>query len=838
MRRTTATTRVVCGILAVAGAARADDARLLATIDERLAVLKEYDYTRDGGPPGDLEEIVFRLPPDLPLRGAIEQKLIDALGRSGEAGRGAICRLLRVIGTDKCVPAVASLLADPESSHFARYALQAIGSDAALGAMLEAAGRTSGALRVGLVNSLAERRYEPMRAACVALLASDDSEAASAAARALGRLGGTKSVAALTDARTRATGQLALDIDLALLNCAEMLLNEGDSRAAAAIYAPLYTPDGPFRTAALRGRVLAEPDRAAELLAGAIRGQDAVLAGEAIGLVGRVKDGGAVTRLAAVLNDLPADRKVAMLLALGAGGNRAALDAVAAAARSEEEAVRLAALEALGGLAGDEAVDALLQAAVDGTDSARRVARAGLVRVWGAETRLVEVARGSDDRLGAEAVRTLGARRAGGTVALMVELARGDQPLRRMAALDSLGRVAGPAQLGQLIQLAFDPRTPEELSCLQVALGRVLLRIDAPADRAAPLLDALASAPPAARPLLIRHMARAGTPAALAAVREAMNSSDRAVVAAAVSSLADWPDEQAGEALLQVVQSAAEPELKEAALQGYLRIALASDASASMLVDALKRVDGIEMKKLVLKTMESGCSSVEAAGATRSLLDDPQLRVSAAIATARIAKQLAGTDREAACRILNELLATVEEPDARTVARNVLNDIEQYDDHILSWTAVGPFKSDETLNGEQCYKTVFPPENGEASKLDWKPLKAGVNGWDINLEATYGPMDCCAAYVRTMVWSPADQRVQVEGGADDGLKIWVNKELVFDDWNVRGGSPRKMLASARLRQGWNELMLKVVDDTGGWGFGCRVRKPDGSGLEGLRYEAR
>jgi len=42
----------------------------------------------------------------------------------------------------------------------------------------------------------------------------------------------------------------------------------------------------------------------------------------------------------------------------------------------------------------------------------------------------------------------------------------------------------------------------------------------------------------------------------------------------------------------------------------------------------------------------------------------------------------------------------------------------------------------------------------------------------------------------------------------------------------------------RLREGWNDLVLKVVNRGGGWGFACRIRQPDGSALEGLKLEAR
>ena len=183
-------------------------------------------------------------------------------------------------------------------------------------------------------------------------------------------------------------------------------------------------------------------------------------------------------------------------------------------------------------------------------------------------------------------------------------------------------------------------------------------------------------------------------------------------------------------------------------------------------------------------------------------------------------------------------LATVDDPDVQKRAQEVLNDFDKYEDHIKQWVAIGPFADKSIESGEQSYKQVYEPEQADTTKLEWKPLELGIGGWDINLEETYGRIDHCAAYVRTMIWSPVDQEVQIEGGCDDALKIWVNGETVFDDYSVRGGSPRKMLALAKLHKGWNELKLKAVDDEGGWAFGCRVRKPNGTKLNGLKYEAR
>jgi HEAT repeat protein len=825
-------------VLLVNGSALADEADTLARIDKQLAELKTFQYERGGDPLRDLENTIFQLPADSPLRAKIEDKLIEALDQSNEIGRGIICRQLRVVGTDKCIPAIAPLLTDPKLADFARYALQGMGSDAASKAMHKVLGKTSGTLQVGLINSLAACNYEPLRGDCIRLIQSEDSEVATAAIRALGKLGGVESVKALISAKSKTNEQLAADIDLAIVKCADKLVRAGEREKAKELFATLYKQGGPSRLAALRGLVMADPHQCADLLAEAIRGQDRRLAMLAISLTPQATGNNVTEKFVAILRDLPAEAKVPMLKALGERGDQGAVAAVIDATKSDNAQIRLAAVEALGGFSGMQAIDTLIEIATNGDEPAKRVARASLARIDSADSRLATIAQNSDEKRTLEAIQALASRRAGDQCELLLQLARDGNPIKRRAAIDALGILTDAKNVDSLLQLALEKERADDLPAIEQSFGRVLLRIKSPADRARPILDALSRAPAGARSLLIRQLAKAGTPDALDAVRKALQSSDSPLSDAAVFALANWPNPAASDDLIKLIETAGNAALRKTALDGYIQIASDSDDPSAMFLDALKRVSNVDNKRRVLNEMGLNCESFEAVAATQSLLEDPQLGSTAAIATIRIAYKLRLSHKDEARKILEHVLATVDDPDVQKRAQNVLNDLDKYEDHIRQWVAIGPFVDKTIESGEQSYKQVYEPDRTDTSKLEWKPLELGIGDWDINLEATYGPIDHCAAYVRTMIWSPVDQEVQIEGGCDDALKMWVNGEIVFDDYSVRGGSPRKMLAPARLRKGWNELKLKAVDDEGGWAFGCRVRKPNGTKLDGLKYEAR
>ncbi|MHC4641647.1 MAG: hypothetical protein ACYS32_08380, partial [Planctomycetota bacterium] len=67
------------------------------------------------------------------------------------------CRILRVIGTPDSINALGAMLTDKKLSHMARYALELMRYPGADKALRDALGKTSGKVKVGIINSLAMR---------------------------------------------------------------------------------------------------------------------------------------------------------------------------------------------------------------------------------------------------------------------------------------------------------------------------------------------------------------------------------------------------------------------------------------------------------------------------------------------------------------------------------------------------------------------------------------------------------------------------------------------------------------------------------------------------------
>lgn len=89
----------------------------------------------------------------------MEQRLLSALAEPGltEAGRMFVCRMLALIGSAACVPAVAPLLHDAVTADAARYALDPIDDPAVDAAYREALDKVGGAAKAGLIASIGFR---------------------------------------------------------------------------------------------------------------------------------------------------------------------------------------------------------------------------------------------------------------------------------------------------------------------------------------------------------------------------------------------------------------------------------------------------------------------------------------------------------------------------------------------------------------------------------------------------------------------------------------------------------------------------------------------------------
>jgi len=169
--------------------------------------------------------------------GEKERKLIGVLRSDAPPPDKAMaCKLLAIYGSHEAVPALAPLLADEGLASWARIALEAIPGPAADAALRGAMGKLRGRLLIGAINSIGFRRDAKAVDGLVRRLKDADAEVASAAAAALGRIGGTRAETVLRE--TMAEGPAALRSAAAegCILCAERRLAQGNRAEAVALY--------------------------------------------------------------------------------------------------------------------------------------------------------------------------------------------------------------------------------------------------------------------------------------------------------------------------------------------------------------------------------------------------------------------------------------------------------------------------------------------------------------------------------------------------------------------------------------------------------------------------
>src|SRR5438105_9766996 len=166
-----------------------------------------------------------------------EQQLIQLLqSNSSVQEKDTACVRLKRIGTEQCVPALASLLTDEQLSHSARHALESLPFPTAGAALVKALEGSAGLTRLGIINSLAVRREAQAIPALAKLLSLEraapalrDEQTVISAAAALGEIATPAAIRALELAVPSSSGVLNKALADALLRSANRLLASGNA---------------------------------------------------------------------------------------------------------------------------------------------------------------------------------------------------------------------------------------------------------------------------------------------------------------------------------------------------------------------------------------------------------------------------------------------------------------------------------------------------------------------------------------------------------------------------------------------------------------------------------
>ncbi len=128
----------------------------------------------------------------------------------------------------------------------------------------------------------------------------------------------------------------------------------------------------------------------------------------------------------------------------------------------------------------------------------------------------------------------------------------------------------------------------------------------------------------------------------------------------------------------------------------------------------------------------------------------------------------------------------------------------------------------------ESFMEKFPPEDDndlskqyDNGKYKWEKQK-WVDGTIINFPALVN----CTVYLQRNINSDRDTTIKAYFGSDDGLKVWLNDDLIINHKIDRGCSPNQDTSNLNLIKGENKLFIKVNNNQGGFAFYFSLYKHD------------
>ena len=814
-------------------------------LEDLLTKIAVYEYGQSREPLVNLTEFLRMAQASPKGLKRIEKRLLNVLKSDATlAGKQFICDRLSIIGTKESVKTLAKMLPDIATSDMARFALERIPHTAVDKALRKALSRTDGKQKAGIINSLGQRRDTRSVSALLKLLDDPDPIIATAAIAALGEIADSKATKALAQAKEKMTGELRMKVLPAYLKCADRLLEKGEELQALAIYKQLNNPaePPPIRFAALKGMIRSAGDQANEMILTMLKADDSQMQTVASGLVKEIPVSQSIAGIVREIPHMLAASQVQLLTSLAerhdAESRQASMDAI----ESDYIEVRIAALKALAKVGNESAVPLLARSASEAsTGEERKVARESLYRLRGSniDQAIVDNISVSKPEVKAELIRSVDRRQIHTAVRILFQTAKDSDRKVRIESVKALKTLAGSETLPELIGLLVNTQSAAERTELEKTVAAVSLKIPEESRRSEAVMKALSSVTKVeSRSSLFNVLGKIGDRTSLPVLRAALDDTVANLKTAAVRAFAAWPSAEPLDDLLEIAQNSDNTIRQVLALRGFVRLlGLESDRPDEVVIEmfklALDLAANTNEKKMVLSGI-SNIGSMAALEVASTYLEDPALRQEAEVAVVRIAKDVSGSNPENTKKVLEKVIQITNSDSLPHIsdARQMLTRIERFEDYMTVWQVSGPY----TQKDVNVFGFAFAPEQIDARNVTWQIMPAGTNKekpWLLELDKVLGG-ETRVAYLRNRVWSDMQQPVRLELGSDDGVKAWLNDELVHENNTTRGVTPGEDVVEVTLKKGWNSLLLKISQGGGGWGACARFRNLDGGRVEGLK----
>lgn len=831
----------LAGIQYAAGDNEVDDSPVgnMAELDTLIAQVRKSEWdNRDAA--AQLDLLIRSYYENTAMLAKVEQKLLAALeAKPTLTGIDTICRELKIIGTEKSVPVLSKLAAQPETSAPALYALEKIPGKAVDAALVKTATSTQDTnVQIGIINTLGVRKSESVITLSKQIL-NDKTDVA--IVQALGALGTEAAVTELNRIGSRLSEAGTQRWADAMLMCADARQQTGQRSQAVAIYQKLYKTQSSslIQAAALAGWVRLDASDAEAVVRAAIEGSDPILQTAGIrSLPYLSKNTSLLKRLATSAAEFPAGVQIQLVTVMPKASETIGRDLAAAMLNSSEEAVRIAACDALE-QCGDESVIAPLATMIAQSKSRneQKAARQTLYRISGKPVDSAVVRQIADyqnstlnEKAIAELIKATVERGIETAPEVLFRTATADSRVISSESIRALQSLAGPEYMEELVSLL----TARPSSATEKAVIIAGEKINARNDRAMILL---AEYPKMAdnetvQVSMLNVIGKLGDAHAVSLLEKEFSSSNPAIQEAAFRAMADWPGNEFADHMKKLAQSDADAKTKVLAFRAYVQIVgkNMNDGTADELIAAYAFAPRADEQKVVIGAL-GNTSSTAALKFVQNKLSDSALKAEAQVAAVNICEKIANFDPSSVKPVL-QVLKDCDNTSVREKAAELMANLPDFDGMVVDWKIAGPFTA-SGKNGEALFDHVFAPEE-DMNKGQWQDARRLLdrNGmFDLN-KLDQG--DNRAAYFKTTITSPKATDAVFGIGSDDAVKVWLNGKLVHANNAARAVQKDQDKVKVQLVRGDNTVLVKVVDFASNWGFCMTVADTTGNEIDGLK----
>jgi len=580
--------------------------------------------------------------------GLIEDELITVItnNKATDEGKRFACRLLQRVGSDKCIPALSKLLLDEELSHFARLTIERL---PAPDAIRDALAKAPDSLKPGLIGSLGEMGGAEDVPLLSKYAADPNAAIAGSAMKALAKIGTPAALSALK--KTKPAESLNSIHRDALMAAA---LRNNDVSVFKDLYADGQDKN---RAAALIGWLRLEEDSAVAEISRLVVSQDHDNLAEVMQMIIREPSPKLTAALCSALLTIEDQAvQVALIDALGARGDAAALKAISELAKSGDLAIANAAISALGGLHSPESIKLLLGKMKSPQHAA--AAKKALVAISAEGTDAALIASLADRGVAVQVIDVLAERMAFSAAPAITRLLDDEDEEIREAAWSAVPGVCAASDTDMIMNSLLKLKDKREIGRATRSVVALASNVE---DRKACFNAALTFNENAGEPvrnLILDLGAIAGTPEALDMVKAAYASDDKELRAKALRVLCTWSTVNAAPTLVDLAEHGDDEKTRILALRGYIRLAglewrelvddrnnfdAAMDKKYQMLLSASELATRKEERTSVIGALGDmgNTKKMQELELVMTYIDDPDVKAAAELAALNLVKRLA-----------------------------------------------------------------------------------------------------------------------------------------------------------------------------------------------------